>query len=72
MLRGPLCLDDLPGRQGRAADVTDLALPDEVVQRPQCLLDRGLRVGLVLLVEVDPVGPESAKARLGLGHDVAP
>jgi len=45
-------------------------LPDEVAERPQGLLDRGQRVGLVLLVEVDPVGLEPSEARLDLGYDV--
>src|SRR6202035_842903 len=30
----PLRLNDLPARQGRAADVADLALADEIVERP--------------------------------------
>src|SRR5438552_749424 len=51
MDRGPLRLDDLPGGQGRAADVAHLALPHEVVERAQRLLDRRQRVGDVLLVE---------------------
>ena len=72
MLRGPLRLDHLPGGQGRAADVAHLALAHEIVERAQGLLDRGQRVGLVLLVEVDPVGFEALEAGLDLGHDVAP
>src|SRR6266478_8933735 len=68
----PLGLDDLPARQGRAADVADLALADEIVERPQSLLDRRQRIRLVLLVEVDPVGLEAPQARLDLGHDVMP
>ena len=60
MRRGPLRLDDLPGRQGRAADVAHLALPHEVVERAQGLLDRRPRVGDVLIVEVDLVGVRAA------------
>src|SRR5271163_99169 len=71
MLRGPLRLDDLPRRQGRAADVADFALTDEIVERAHGLLDRGQRVGLVLLIEIDPVGPQAAQAGLDLGDDIA-
>src|SRR6266478_2903369 len=67
----PLRLDNLPARQGRAADVADLALADEIVERPQGLLDRRQRIRLVLLVEVDPVGLQPSQAGLDLGHDVA-
>ena len=64
MRRGPLRLDDLPGRQRRAADVADLALLHEIVERAQRLLDRRPRIGDVLLVEVDVVGAEPSEARL--------
>src|SRR6266404_1448575 len=67
--RCPSRLDDLPGWQGRTADVADLPLPDEIVERPQRLLDWRQRVRLVLLVEIDPVGLEAPQARLDLGHD---
>src|SRR5271155_4517578 len=70
MLRGPLRLDDLPRRQGRAADVADFALTDEIVERAHGLLDRGQRVGLMLLVEIDPAGPQPPQAGLDLGDDV--
>src|SRR5271166_1810964 len=66
----PLRLDDLPGRERRATDVADLALADQIVERPQGLLDRGQRIGLVLLIEVDPIGLEAPEAGLDLGHDV--
>ena len=41
MLRRLLRLDDLPGRQGRASDVSDFALTNEIVERAQRLLDGG-------------------------------
>ena len=53
------------------ADVADLALGDEVVERRERLLDRRDRVGLVQLVEVDPVGPQAAQRRLDGEPDVA-
>src|SRR5271167_1427709 len=70
MFGRPLRLDDLPGRESRAADVADLALPDEIIERPQGLLDRRQRIGLVLLVEIDPVGLEPSQAGLDFAHDV--
>src|SRR5438132_306523 len=72
MDRGPLRLDDLPGRQGRAADVAHLALPHEIVERAQGLLDRRLRIGDVLPVEVEIVGVEAFEAGLDRAHDVVP
>ena len=72
MRRGPLRLDNLPGGEGRAADVADLALPHEIVQRAQRFLDRRSRVGDVLLIEVEIVGPEAPEARLDGVHDIAP
>src|SRR4029450_1434880 len=41
--------------RGAAADVADLALPDEVVEGAERLLDLGLGIGPVGLVEVDVV-----------------
>ena len=55
----------------RAADVADLARADQVVERAQRLLDRRQRIGLVHLVEVDPVGAQPLQARLHRRHDVA-
>ena len=72
LARGPLRLDDLPGRERRRADGADLALLDEVGERAERLLDVGVGVGAVDLVEVDPVGAEPAERVLDLGHDPAP
>src|SRR5213078_1699087 len=72
MARTPLRLDDLPGRQGRAADIAHLALLHEVVEGAQGLFDRRLGVGDMLLVEVDIIGVEPLQARLDGRHDVAP
>jgi hypothetical protein len=44
--------------------VTDLALLDELGHRADGLLDRDLGIHAVLVVEVDPVGPETLKRSL--------
>jgi hypothetical protein len=67
----PLGLDDLRGRERGAADIADLALVDEVGQRAERLLDVGVRIGTVDLVEVDPVGAEPAQGVLDGAHDPA-
>ena len=59
LARRPLRLDDLRAGERRGADGADLALADEVGQRAERLLDVGLRVGAVELVEVDPVGAQA-------------
>jgi len=53
------------------ADVADLSLPDEIVIHGQGLLQRGVRVGVVGVVEVDVVGVQAAQAGLDLADDVA-
>jgi hypothetical protein len=40
----------LHGGKVRAADVADLALANQVVERPQRVLDRDRRIGMVLLI----------------------
>ena len=72
LARGPLRLDDLAGGEGGRADVADLALVDEVGQRAERLVDVGVRVGAVDLVEVDPVGVQAPERVLDLGDDPAP
>src|SRR2546428_12018754 len=66
----PLRVDHLPPCVVRAADISDLALTDDIVQRAQRLFDRSSDVREVDLVEVDPVGPEAAKAALNRIEDV--
>ena len=68
---GPLRLDDARGREGRGADVADLALVDEVAEGAQRLLDVGVRLGAVDLVEVDPVRVEPAQRVLDGARDPA-
>ena len=66
----PQRLGDLPGGMVGQADVADLALPDQVVVDGKGLLQRGVRVGIVGVVEVDVVGFQAAQARLDLTDDV--
>jgi hypothetical protein len=51
--------------------VADLAGRDEVVERPDRLVDRDRRVGAVRLVDVDVVDAESAQAVVDRPHDPA-
>src|SRR4051794_11397299 len=60
----PVRVDDLPGREVRAAQIADLAFGDQLRQRLQGLLDRGDEVRLVQLVEVDVVGAQPPQAGL--------
>ena len=67
----PVGVDHLPAGQVGRAEVADLALLHQLVEGGQRLLDRGVRVGRVQLVEVDPVGAEPAQAGLHGDPDVA-
>jgi len=67
----PLGLDDLRGRERGGADRTHLAGADEVGQRAERLVDVGVHLGAVDLIEVDPVGPQAAQAVLDLLDDPA-
>ena len=60
----------LPGREVRAAEVAHLALAHQIVEGPQRLLERRLRIGRVRLVEVDVVGLQPAQAILDGLEDV--
>jgi hypothetical protein len=51
-------------------DVSDLALPDQVVVDGQGLLQRGVWVGVVGVVEIDPIRFQPPQARLDLTDDV--
>jgi hypothetical protein len=59
----PSCKRNIAG-EIRIADVADLALADEIVERAQRLLDRRQRIVIVLLVEIDVVGLQPRQARL--------
>src|SRR5207244_2835337 len=65
-----LRLDDLLRREVRAADEANLAGPNEIVQRTQRFLDWRLRIRLMQLVKIDPIGIESPQARLDRAHDI--
>src|SRR6266702_426827 len=69
--RGELGLGDPPGRKIRIADVADLALMHEVVERVQGFFHRRQRIVIVLLIEVDVVGLQPCQARFHRRHDVA-
>src|SRR5262245_18185532 len=56
--------DELLDAEVRAPDAANFAGLNELVQRPQCLLDGGMWVEHVHLVEVDVVGLESTQTRL--------
>ena len=68
----PLGLDDVGGGHRGRPDRADLAAVDQVRQRGQRLLDVGVGVRPVDLVEVDVVGLQAAQRVLDLGHDPAP
>src|SRR4029453_10992506 len=67
---GVLCLGELPGVHARRADVARLAGPHDVVEGLHRLLDRGLVVPAVDLVEVDVVGPQPTQRVVDGGQDV--
>jgi hypothetical protein len=69
---GPLRLDDLAGGVGGRPDVAGLALPDQVGQRAEGVLDVGVLAGPVHLVKVDVVGVQAAQRVLDLADDPAP
>ncbi len=71
-LGDPLGLDDVGGGHRRRADRADLAAVDQVRERGQRLLDVGVGVRPVDLVQVDVVGLQAAQRVLDLGHDPAP
>ena len=67
----PLGVHDLPGGKVRAADGSHLALLDQVVECAQSFFDGSSRVGLVKLVEVNPIGLESPQAGFYSLEDIA-
>ena len=68
----PLGLDDVGGGGLGGADRADLAAADQVGQRGEGLLDVGVGIGAVQLVEVDVVGPQPPQRVLDGGDDPAP
>ena len=59
--RGPVCIGDLPPREVRAPQISDLALVNELGERSEGLGDRCPGIGCVELIEVDPVRPEPSE-----------
>jgi hypothetical protein len=67
-----LRLDDLRGREGRCADRPHLALPHQIGEYRQRLLDIGVGCRPVDLVEVDVIGLQPAQRTLhGTGDPAA-
>ena len=58
---------DLVHRDVRDADVLNRAALPVLIDDPETLLQRSLRIRLMEVVEVDPVGPQPTKALLDLG-----
>ena len=57
----PVGVGDLPTGEVGRADIAHQSLTDEVVEHRERLLDRRQRIGLVQLVEIDPVRAESTQ-----------
>jgi hypothetical protein len=68
-LGDPLRLDHIDGRELGGSDRPHLAAVHQVGQRRQRLLHIGLRVGPVVLVQVDVVGLQPPQRVLDLGDD---
>src|SRR6202011_4794468 len=71
-LGDPLSLDDLAGGKCGGPDVANLSGVDQVTERRQRLVDVGIRLRAVDLVQVDPVGAEPPQAVLDLPDDPPP
>ena len=69
-LASPERARDLIREEIRAADVARLAGADHVVERPQALVDRGERIGMMELIEVHVVGPEPSQRVVDRVEDV--
>jgi hypothetical protein len=67
-----LRLHDPARRKRRGPDVADLSGAHQVCERAERLIDVGVGLGTVDLVEVDPVGAQPPQAVLDLSHDPAP
>src|SRR5207245_7506148 len=70
VLAAPERAGDLIREVVRAADVARLAGAHDIVERPQALVHRRRRIGMVELVEVDVVGAETAQRTLDRVEDV--
>ena len=63
---------DLLRRHVRRREVQHLPGVHEIVQGLERLVDRRLGIGVVLVIEVDPVGAQPAQADLARGFDPPP
>ena len=63
-------LHHVPGGVVRAPDVSDFALPHQIVERPHRLLERDEHVRLVADVEIEVVGLQPAEAGFASFNDV--
>ena len=70
LLRQDQCLHQMPRRPVRAADVTHLALPHQVVKGAHRLFHRRQNVPTVDLIEIDIVHAESSQTMLYRREDV--
>jgi hypothetical protein len=70
-LRHPLRFGDLRRREGRGAEVPDLAGALEIGERAECLVVIGRGIPAVDLIEVDPVRLQASEAVLDLLDDPA-
>ena len=61
---------ELPGGEGAAGQIEHLAAAHQVVQRAEGLVDRGVGIGAVDVVEVDAIGLEALEALFDLADDV--
>src|SRR5690242_7940748 len=62
----------MPAGEVRAADVSNLASPHQIVERAELFLDGRLCVEAVQLIEVDVVGTEPAEASFDRTGEVLP
>ena len=70
--RRPVRVGDLPAGEVGVAEIADLALGHQIIQRAQGFIDRRIGIGLVKLIEVDPVGSQPGQAVFDGAHDPAP
>src|SRR5438552_17726714 len=59
----------VPRRKHRATEVPDLAVPYQIGQHVKRLLEVGVEVRPMDLIEVDVIGAKAFEARLDLTHD---
>ena len=63
-------LRQLPAGKDAAGQVKHLPLPDQIIQRPQRLIDRRIGIRPMNVIDVDPLGLEPPKRLLDFPHDM--